>query len=107
MSTFQGKELSPCPSGSDGKDYLPVRQETWVRSLGREDPLEKGMANHSSIVAWRIPQRSLPGHGPWGCKESDTTEQLTLHFQVPKRKKKLYMSSTATGTGHGSQGLPR
>ena len=34
---------------------LPAKQETWVRSLGQEDPLEKGMATHSSILAWRIP----------------------------------------------------
>ena len=34
---------------------LPTMQETWVRSLGWEDPLEKGMATHSSILAWRIP----------------------------------------------------
>ena len=34
---------------------LPAMQETWVRSLGLEDPLEKGMATHSSILAWRIP----------------------------------------------------
>ena len=33
----------------------PVMQETWVRSLGQEDPLEKGMATHSNILAWRIP----------------------------------------------------
>ena len=33
----------------------PAMQETWVLSLGREDPLEKGMATHSSILAWRIP----------------------------------------------------
>ena len=33
---------------------LPAMQETWVQSLGREDPLEKGMATHSSILAWRI-----------------------------------------------------
>jgi hypothetical protein len=33
----------------------PAMQETWVRSLGREDPLEEGMATHSSIVAWRVP----------------------------------------------------
>ena len=33
----------------------PAMQETWVRSLGREDPLEKGMATHSSLLAWRIP----------------------------------------------------
>ena len=35
---------------------LPAPQETWVQSLGREDPLEKGMTNHSSILAWRIPR---------------------------------------------------
>ena len=34
---------------------LPAIQETWIRSLGQEDPLEKGMATHSSILAWRIP----------------------------------------------------
>ena len=36
---------------------LPAMQETWVQSLSEEDPLEKGMATHSSILAWRIPQR--------------------------------------------------
>ena len=48
---------------------LPVMWETWVQSLGWDDPLEKGKATHSSILAWRI-------HGlysPWGHKESDTT----------------------------------
>ena len=40
---------------------LPARQETWVRSLGREDPLEKEMAPHSSILAWRIPWTEEPG----------------------------------------------
>ena len=39
----------------------PARLETWVRSLGREDPLEKGMATHSSIFAWRIPWTEEPG----------------------------------------------
>ena len=34
---------------------LPAMRETWVRSLGQEDPLEKGMATHSSILAWKIP----------------------------------------------------
>ena len=51
----------------------PAMQETWVPPLGWEDPLEKGTATHSSILAWRI-----PGTSPWGCKESDTTEQLSL-----------------------------
>ena len=40
---------------------LPVMQETWVRFLGWEDPLEKGMATHSSILAWRIPWTEEPG----------------------------------------------
>ena len=40
---------------------LPTIQETWVRSLGREDPLEKAMAPHSSTLAWRIPWREEPG----------------------------------------------
>ena len=40
---------------------LPVMQETWVRSLGWKDPLEKGMATHSSILAWRIPWTEEPG----------------------------------------------
>ena len=58
---------------------LPAMQETWVQSLSWEDPLEKRMAIHSSILAWRIPgQRSLVGYSPGGCKESDMTEQPTV-----------------------------
>ena len=55
---------------------LPAMPETWVRFLGRKDPLEKGTATHSSILAWRIPWIICP----WGCKELDRTEQLLLHF---------------------------
>ena len=40
---------------------LPAMQETWVRSLGQEDPLEKGMATHSSTLAWKIPWTEKPG----------------------------------------------
>ena len=40
---------------------LPTMRETWVRSLGREDPLEKEMATHSSTLAWRIPWMEEPG----------------------------------------------
>ena len=40
---------------------LPAMQETWVRSLGQEDPLEKEMAPHSSTLAWKIPQTEKPG----------------------------------------------
>ena len=82
---------------------LPAMQETRVQSLGQEDPLEKEMATHSSILAWRIPWAEEPGrlqstgsqesdttlrlnhhhhHSPRGHKESDTTEQLKIAFQV-------------------------
>ena len=55
--------------------HLPAMQEAWVQSLGGEDPLEKEMATHSSILAWRIPWIEEPvGHSPWGCRESDTTK---------------------------------
>ena len=58
---------------------LPVMQETQVRFLGQEDPLEKGMATHSSTLAWRIPWTKEPaGYSPRGHKGSDTTERLTL-----------------------------
>ena len=50
-------------------------QETWVQSLGWEDPLEKGMTIYSSILALRIPWTEEPwGYGPWGGKEKDMTE---------------------------------
>ena len=49
----------------------PAMWETWVWSLGWEDPLEKGKATHSSILAWRIPW-TLWTLCPWGCKELDT-----------------------------------
>ena len=54
---------------------LPAMRETGVRSLGREDPLEKGMATHSSILAYWTEEPG--GLQSMGCKESDTTEQLT------------------------------
>ena len=41
--------------------HLPAMQETWVQSLGWEDPLEKEMATHSSTLAWRIPRTEEPG----------------------------------------------
>ena len=65
---------------------LPTMQETWVQSLGWEDPLEKGMATHSSLLAgefyglYRI-------YSPWGHKESDVTEQLSLYVNHPALKR--------------------
>ena len=62
--------------------HPPAMQETQeiqVPSSCWEDPLEKEMATHSSILAWRIPQREEPGgFSPWGHKESDTTEHTRI-----------------------------
>ena len=57
----------------------PAMQETQVQSLGQEDSLEKGMATHSSILAWRIPwAENVGGLHPEGCEELVTTEQLRV-----------------------------
>ena len=71
---------------------LPAMQDTQVQSLGWEVPLEKRMATHSSILAWRIPWTEEPGglqsyvnnpmYGLWGHKESDITEWLTLSLAL-------------------------
>ena len=55
---------------------LAAIKETQVWPLGWEDPLEKEMATHSSILAWEIPWREEPGglYSPWSCKELDMTE---------------------------------
>ena len=58
----------------------PAMQETWVQSLGQEDPLEKGIATHSTILVWRIPWTEEPS-GLWvmgSQRATDMTEQLTL-----------------------------
>ena len=58
---------------------LPAMQEICVRSLGGEDPLEKGLATHFSILFGELhEQRSLVGYGSGGHKKSDTTEQLVV-----------------------------
>ena len=59
---------------------LPAMQETWVQSLDQEDPLEKEMAIHSSILAWRIPWTKEPGRlQSMGSQELDMTERLNHH----------------------------
>ena len=66
--------------------HLPAMWETWVRSLGWEDPLEKEMATHSSVLAWRIPwTEELGGLQSMGRKESDTTERLHFTFTLSRR----------------------
>ena len=59
---------------------MQAMQETGVRSLGRDDPLEEEMGTHSSIPAWRIPWTEDPdGYSPQGLRESDMTERLSKH----------------------------
>ena len=60
---------------------LPAIRETRIQSLGHEYSLEKGMATHPVFLPGESHgQKSLAGYSPWGRKESDTTEQLTLSF---------------------------
>ena len=61
------------PGGLDGKESACNARER-VRSLSREDPLKKGMATHSSIVAWRIPWTEEPGRLQYTWSQSDTTK---------------------------------
>ena len=62
---------------------LPAMREKQVQSLGREVPLEKEMATHSSSLAWRSSWTEEPGsYSPWSCKELDTTKQLTHTLEV-------------------------
>ena len=58
--------------------HLPAMQETWVESLGREDPWRREWLSTPVFLAWRIPCTKEPGrlYSPWGCKELDMTEGL-------------------------------
>ena len=65
---------------------LPEVQETWVASLGREDPLEKGVAPHCSLLALEVPRTEGPGGlQSTGSQESHTTERLTRRRCVGRR----------------------
>ena len=69
------EELRASPGGSGGKESAH-NMETWVRSLGQEDPLEKEMATIPVFVPGKSHgQRSLVGYSPWSHKELDITEQ--------------------------------
>ena len=65
---------------------LPAMQETWIQSLGWEDPLEKGMATHSSVLAWRIPRTEELG---WlqsmGSQSRTRLKQLGTHREEEKK----------------------
>ena len=66
------------PLGAQMAKSLPAKQETWVRSLGGEDPLLKGMATHSSILAWRIPCTEEPvGAAVHGLQRARHDDRVT------------------------------
>jgi len=72
-------------------------QEIWAQSLNLENLLEKGMATHPYILAWRSHgQRSLVGYSPWVHKEWETTELPTLTFKLPLTLLRLYLASLET-----------
>ena len=64
-------------------ENLPAKQEMPVQFLGQEDPLEKEMATHSSVLVWGIPGMEEPGRlQSMGSLESDMTERLHFHFSL-------------------------
>ena len=76
-------------------------QETCVRTLGWEDPPEKGKATHSSILAWRIPWL----YSSWGCKELDMTERLSLSLENRDEHPFFLPSVCCAGSLWGARGL--
>ena len=70
----------------------PAMWETWVQSLGWEDPLEKGKATHSSILTWRIPWTTVHG-----VTESDMTEQFSLFSHPVVERQKMVLSIVFLG----------
>ena len=71
------------PGGASGKEPTCQyrRQETWVQSLGEEDPLEEGMATHSSILAWRILRTEEPGGLP-SIRSQRAMKRLSMQMQT-------------------------
>ena len=63
---------NPTTNVGDIRDVVP--------SLVQDDPLEEGMAIHSSVLAWEIPESSLVGNSLWGQAESDMSERLSMHI---------------------------
>ena len=74
MLDFPGDSL-----GAQTAKNPPAMQETGIRSLAREDPLEKGMASHSSIPAWRILWTEEPG-GLWSMQSQSQAQLSDYHF---------------------------
>ena len=73
---------------------LPAMKETWIQSLGWEDPMEEGMPSHPLFLPGEFHgQRSLAGYSPWGHKESNMTEWLRTHTHTLNTKAGLWMKT--------------
>ena len=83
---------------------LPATRETQVRSLGWEDPLEKGKAAHSSVLAWRIPWTEEPG-GLQGREEADRTERLSTAHSIETIQEETYTEKGLKGISLVAQWL--
>ena len=91
LNYFPGRFCLPASLVAQMVKHLPVMRETWVRSLGQEDLLEKGMATHSSTLAWKIPWMEEPGRlqsvGSQRVRH-DRTTSISFHFlftpQIPE-----------------------
>ena len=83
-----------------------VKNLSQISFLGWKDPLEVEMATHFRILSWVIPwTESLVGYSPWGCKESDMTEQLTLHTLLSMiwgKLLNLFVSSFLNRSNHST-----
>ena len=77
---------------------LPAMRETWVQFLSWEDPLEKGRATHSSILAWRIPWNPVPG-----VTESDMTKRLSLSLNNRRKQQKFSSGKLGTSRENSAQ----
>ena len=98
MNKFQGYNVQHGDFSSPVAQLVknpPAIWETWVQSLGWEEPLEKGMVTHSSILSWRILYTS---HSPCGCKESNTSEQLSLSLIILESWEEVLNLNTHTNS---------
>ena len=111
LGYFFGCKTRGISGGSDIKNLLAVR-ETWVQSLAREEPLEEGVAAHSSILAWGIPwteePHGLPSMGSQRVRHNSATDPFTWDLNSPTRDRThcpLHWRAKSSPLGH--RGSPR
>ena len=96
---------------------MQERQETWVRSLDRKDPLEEGMATHSSVLAWRIPWTEEPGRlwllwsqtvgHNWATEHTQACTHTHTHTHTHTRQQYTWRGMLTIATGKRTTGWPR